>query len=210
MGYTYVIRSGDCLTSVAHEHGYFPGTIWQHPLNEELRDLRGDPNVLLPGDRLFLPDKDPKTSTIETGKRHRFVRRGIPARFRLQILNADKPRPGLTYKLTIDGSLVLEGKTDGAGVLDVPIPPGAHSGELYIEEDNATHTVRFAQLHPVSEDSGVRQRLKNLGYLRTASPSEDDLAAAVKMLQRRHGLEPTGALDEATAAALYSGHDHKT
>src|SRR5437868_4102041 len=118
----HVVAKGDCLSSVAFQNGYFPGTIWEHPTNDELRELRGDPNVLLAGDRLFLPDKDPKTTTCATGKRHRFVRRGVPARFRLQILNADKPRPNLKYKLTIDGSIELTGATSAEGLLDVPIP----------------------------------------------------------------------------------------
>ncbi len=209
MGRYHVIRDGECLSSVALHNGYFPGTIWGHPQNDALRELRGDPNVLAVGDRLFLPDKEPKTSTVPTGKRHRFVRRGVPARFRLQILNADKPRPGLAYRLTIDGSIVLEGKTDGAGVLDVPIPPDARSGVLFIEEDGASHRVSFGRLAPLVLADGARQRLRNLGYLRGAATSDDDMAAAVAMFQRKIGVDPTGVLDEATADALLSAHDEK-
>lgn len=205
----HVIQKGDCLSSVALQNGYFPGTLWEHPENDALREFRGDPNVLFAGDRLFLPDKEPKTTTCPTGKRHRFVRRGVPARFRLQILNADKPRPNLAYRLTIDGGLVLTGATSAEGVLDVPIPPDARRGTLYIEEDDATHELRFGGLDPAAEGSGVKQRLANLGYLRGGDPSEDDLAAAVAMFQRKAGLDPTGVLDEPTADKLLGSHDRK-
>ena len=205
----HVIEKGDCVSSVAVKNGYFPGTIWEHPENDALRERRGDPNVLLAGDRLFLPDKEPKTTTCATGKRHRFVRRGVPARFRLQILNADKPRPNLAYRLTIDGSLVLTGVTTGEGVLDVPIPPDARRGVLYLEEDDAEHALTFGGLDPASEDAGVNQRLKNLGYLRNGAPSDDDVAAAISMFQRKAGLDPTGVLDEPTADKLLAHHDHK-
>lgn len=205
----HVVAKGDCLSSVAFQNGYFPGTIWEHPQNEELRTLRGDPNVLLEGDRLFLPDKDPKTTACPTGKRHRFVRRGVPARFRLQVMNADKPRPNLKYKLTIDGKLELKGATDGDGVLDVPIPPDAHRGLLFIEEDGAEYELRFGGLSPLAADSGVRHRLANLGYLRSEDAPDGDLPAAITMFQRKHGLEPTGVLDEDTAAELQGAHDEK-
>src|SRR5690242_17148453 len=153
MPWYYTLRQGDCLSSVAFQNGYFPGTIWEHPNNDELRELRGDPNVLLPGDRLFLPDKDAKTTPCETGKRHRFVRRGVPARFRLQIANAGEPRPNLKYRLVIDGEIELTGTTNGDGVLDVPIPPDARHGVLTLEEDDTEYELSFGALTPVSEAS---------------------------------------------------------
>ena len=188
-----MIQKGDCLSSVALQNGYFPGTLWEHPENDALRELRGDPNVLFAGDRLFLPDKEPRADHHLPHRQAAPLRAaGLPARFRLQILNADKPRPNLAYRLTIDGGLVLTGSTSAEGVLDVPIPPDARRGTLYIEEDDATHELCFGGLDPAAEGSGVKQRLANLGYLRGRDPSEDDLAAAVAMFQRKAGLDPTG------------------
>lgn len=216
MGAHREVRKGECLSSIAFEHGYFPGTIWEAPENDALRELRGDPNVLREGDRLYLPDKEPKVTVCATGKKHRFTRRGVPARFRLQILNADKPRPNLAYKLTIDQTLVLTGSTNGEGLIDVPIPPDARRGVLYIEEDDAEHEVHFGGLDPMVDTAGstdpghgVRQRLANLGYLRSVDAPEDDLPAAVAMFQYKNGLDPTGVLDDPTADKLLSAHDMK-
>ena len=47
---------GDTTTKLAFEHGLFPDTLWNHPDNEDLRSKRDDPNVLYPGDKIFIPD----------------------------------------------------------------------------------------------------------------------------------------------------------
>jgi Putative peptidoglycan binding domain len=208
----HVIARGECLSSVAFRYGYFPGTIWEHPDNDAIRELRGDPNVLFEGDKLVLPDKEPKTTECATGKRHRFQRRGVPARFRLQLLNADKPRPNLAYKLTIDDRIELTGATSADGLIDVPIPPDARYGLLHLEEDDADFELYFGHLDPMDEGRGLRQRLANLGHLRADDPdsaSEDDVTAAIKSFQLHAKLDPTGELDNATSDKLYRGHDVK-
>lgn len=209
MARVHVIAEGECLSSVAFENGYFPGTIWERPENDALRELRGDPNVLLPGDRLFVPDKEPKTTACATGKTHRFTRRGVPARFRLQILNADKPRPNVAYRLLLDGTIELSGSTTAEGMIDVPIPPNARRGTLFLDEDGAEYELTFGGLAPITEERGVRERLINLGYLREGDASAADLGAALKLFQRRVDLDPTGDLDEVTAEKLLHGHDVK-
>ena len=207
---THVIEKGDCLSSVAYRHGYLPATIWQHPDNAKLRELRGDPNVLLAGDALVIPDRDPLEAACDTGKRHRFVRKAVPARFRLQLMNVDRPRAGVAYRLTIDDAAPLEGTTPADGVIDVPIPPDARRGRLHLVEDGADYELRFGELDPPGEGRGVRQRLTNLGYLRgddAESASAQQLAEALRMFQRRAGLPGTGEIDDATRQALVGAHD---
>ena len=46
MALVHTIQDGDCISSVAMRHGFFPGTLWNHPDNMELKKLRRDPNVL--------------------------------------------------------------------------------------------------------------------------------------------------------------------
>lgn len=88
----YEIAPGDCINSVALRHGFFPDTLWNHGSNAELKERRKDPNVLMTGDKLFIPDIKIKEVDKATEKRHRFRRKGVPAKLHLRFLKPkDKP-----------------------------------------------------------------------------------------------------------------------
>ena len=70
MGTDYEIQQGDCLASIARNSGLLWETIWNRPENSNLRTLRVDPNILFPGDILFIPDKDPQPVSGSTDARH--------------------------------------------------------------------------------------------------------------------------------------------
>ena len=58
MGTEYIVKSGDWLSKIAEEHGY---DSWQeiyfHDDNAAFRQLRPNPDLIFPGDRLILPDR---------------------------------------------------------------------------------------------------------------------------------------------------------
>src|SRR5256885_13399726 len=97
----YTAQLGDCVSSVAFEHGFFPDTVWQHGENRELKELRGDPYVLCEGDVIFVPDVRVKKVSLATGKQHTFKRKGVPEVLRIRFVDAEgKPRAGVKYRLT--------------------------------------------------------------------------------------------------------------
>jgi len=203
------VEKGECISSIAEMYGFFPKTIWEFEENSGLKELRKDPNILLAGDTVTIPDKRLKEVAVQTGERHKFKRKGVPARFRLKILNGDVPRNNIAFTLLIDEKLKLEGETDGDGILDVSIPPTAKKGVITLDDGKQKINVSFGHLDPATEDDGVRQRLFNLGLIKTSDAPDADLTAAVRMFQRIKKLKPTGVVDEKTKEQLIKAHDNK-
>ena len=198
---TYRVRQGECLNSIALAHGITWQKIWNHGDNSALRDRRRDPNVLLPGDELWIPEKSTRTEVGGTEARHRFVRLQVPSKLRLRLLEFEKPLVNVPYTLDVDGKAV-EGFTDQEGILECVIAPNAKTGLLRICQGSVVREVRveLGVLDPLNEPSGVVQRLGNLGY------SYADVTSAVRRFQADVGLKESGKLDDATRAALRDRH----
>ena len=90
------IRAGQCLTSIADARGLFWQTIWNHAGNAELKRLRKDPNILKPGDVVFVPDRQRKQEAGATEQRHRFRLKGVPVKLRLRLMKG--PAQTLTQR----------------------------------------------------------------------------------------------------------------
>lgn len=89
----YVVREGDCVASIACDHGHLWETLWNDPANAALKNARKDPNVLLAGDRLTVMPLRIKREARATDQRHRFRRKGGPAKFRLRLMEEKEPPP---------------------------------------------------------------------------------------------------------------------
>ena len=114
----YKVKQGDCISSIAYRYGFFPDTIWNDPKNSELKQKRQDPNVLAPGDLVYIPDKRIREVSGATEQRHRFRKKGVPEKLVVQFKNNDEARANEAYVLDIDGQLT-EGKTDGEGRVEM-------------------------------------------------------------------------------------------
>ncbi len=208
-GGNYVVKQGECIESIALAHGYLPDTLWNHPDNAQLKRERKDPSLLLPGDRVQVPDPRPKQEPGADGRKHRFHRKGLPSKLRVRILRDGEPRKNEPYTLNIDGRL-SQGSTDGDGVVEVPVPPNAQRGTLVVgqdEQDQQTFELRLSGLDPVESLTGVQQRLENLGYPCPASGALDEpTRAALGDFQRACDLEATGEPDQKTRDKLAAEH----
>lgn len=57
-GTPYVVKTGDSLSKIAEEHNIDRWQdIYRHRVNADFKTARTDPNVIQPGDRLFIPKK---------------------------------------------------------------------------------------------------------------------------------------------------------
>ena len=211
MSSEWIVQPGECLSVIAEESGLFWETIWNHARNKQLRIGGRSPTVLKPGDVVFVPDKRRGEESCETGRRHIFRIKGIPAFFRVRILDSeDKPRTGLPYTLDIDGS-VTNGTIPENGVVSKEIPPKAIKATLKVRdplEGEEVYEFHLGHLHPIGEMKGVQSRLKNLGYLEPdANGAMDDATeSAIAKFQAKNGLPATGEPDGPTRGALLAAH----
>lgn len=88
----YQAKSGDCVSSVAFNHGFFWETLWNHGSNSELKTKRKDPNILKEGDVVHIPDLTLKQESGATEQRHRFKLKGVPAKLKLKLTRPKPPK----------------------------------------------------------------------------------------------------------------------
>jgi hypothetical protein len=222
----YCVEQGECVQSIAFARRMHWKTIWDDPRNAILKQAR-DPNILLPGDRLHVPDPEPKTVDAETDRRHTYVVEGIWSRVHIRMVEwapapeqpdnepdggmmEAKPRAHVPYVLVIE-ERSFSGTTDADGWIDHVISPGARQGKLILEPGTSrayTLPLLLGGLDPMPAASGVCQRLANLGFGADTDlqPDSAEFQDAVQAFQTANGLEPSGVVDAETRAKLQELH----
>ncbi len=204
----YKVKQGDCLSSIALRYGLKWEKIWKHPKNSNLREKRKNPNVLFPGDLLFVPEKEEKQESAATEQKHRFKVKGVPSKLILVLKDEeDKPRTNVSYNLDIDGQL-FSGKTDGTGKLEHSIPPNAKKGKLMIEDGIEEYSLQLGTIDPITEIIGIQARLSNLGFYLGPMDGKmnPETIEAIKYFQTEHGLTANGEADQVTRDRLLDEH----
>jgi Putative peptidoglycan binding domain len=209
MSTDHVIEQGEHLSQLAKQYGFRDHlTIWDHPNNAELKEKRQNPNVLFPGDSVFIPDKEEKTLPLPTGQSHRFQLKGKPLMLRVVIRDFDhEPLANTKCTIQIDGK-EEELTTDDQGMISLPIPKNAEEGLLVYENPlfpfPLSIPIKIGHLDPVEEITGQRARLNNLGYSAEPLESEDEdkFTMAVQEFQCDHELTVDGVCGPETQAKL--------
>jgi N-acetylmuramoyl-L-alanine amidase len=207
------VIQGDCIESIAAEHGLEPDAIWAHANNASLREKRnGNSFALLPGDVLFVPDPSEKSVDVATDRSHTFVLKIPKTLLRIRFLDVDdQPREGLPYTLEIDG-VEFEGTTTADGDVEQQIRADARSGTLTLNPgqgaDEEVYTVELGHLDPIEETSGLQARLRHLGLYTGEVDGElgSRTRDAILAYQRAYGLSDTGEFDDETKSHLERQH----
>ncbi len=207
MSVPHTVKQGECLSSIAVKYGHLPDKIWDDSKHAKLKEKRKDPNVLYPGDVIFVPDKVEKEESGGTKQRHRFRKKGVPAKLRLQLMDDDEPRANENYILEIDGNQNL-GTTDGDGKLEHKIPPNAKDARLILCEGEEEYVLKLGNMDPSAEIFGAQARLNNLGFGcgKESGVINKETKTALQRFQEHHQLEVSGELDEATSNKLIKVH----
>ena len=204
VAFTYTVRQGDYLSKIAHEQGFSDWrTIYDHPDNEQFRELRPDPNVIFPGDELFIPDREPSDFELETGRRHLFRVRRVTNELHVVLRRPDgEVYADMPCELTV-GAETIPVTTSGDGQLDyAPLPPDVD--RIVVTFEGQSLTLLIGNLDPVETESGAQGRLRNLGYY-YGEPNgvhDDDTRDAVRRFQEDNDLEGDGELTSATTDKL--------
>lgn len=209
----YVIRQGDYLAKLAHRMGFDADAVWDHPANAALKQRR-DPNLLYPGELLYVPEASRTPAPISSNAANGYVAVVPKTTVRLIFEDADGPMVGEAYVVEGLGAPV-ESTTDGEGMVVLDLPVHVRECRVVFPRKGLAWPVKVGDMDPLDEPIGVRKRLRNLGYGGTmdedeaAGLSDESRAAADQMAilayQKRNGLAVTGELDEATRAALAAG-----
>jgi N-acetylmuramoyl-L-alanine amidase len=204
----YTVRPGDCMTSIATSHGHFWQTLWDAPENADLKTAREDPNVLLTGDKVFIPDLREKVESCAAESKHRFRKKGIPAMLRLRLLFGNQPRKDLKFTLAIN-EVETKGVTDAQGRIEVPLPPMAREGTLILHAKSGDErfVLDMGAVEPVDCVVGVQQRLLNLGFeVEITGEADAKTSLAVASFQGQQGLEPSGRINARLIESLERVH----
>jgi hypothetical protein len=210
---SHIVKQGDHLSGLAQQYGFRDyRTIWNHALNADLKKLRQNPNVLLPGDTVQIPDKTPKQESCPTSQINYFQIAGQRLYLHLALKDFDnQPLANTKCELQIEGkSTPLT--TDGDGRIKVPISPTATEATLFFKDPlvpfDLLVPIKIGHLDPVDEVSGQKARLSNLGYITRPLDEVDDtvFARSVQEFQCDGGLPVTGVCNAATQGKLKELH----
>jgi N-acetylmuramoyl-L-alanine amidase len=216
MSIEYVVKQGDCLSSISARFGFSSyRAVYDAPENAEFKRKRPNPNLIYPGDVLVIPDKEAKEIEVASGARYRFKLAVKPTWLRLEIKVDDPHR----YLLEV-GEASFRGKTDGTAPIEHQVDPLEHDGTIRLwpdgddapdepPDDAIRWSLQLGGLDPVDEVSGVQGRLSNLGYYDgPINGTVDDLTtAAIRWFQRDQGEDETGTIDDALRRKLSEAHD---
>ena len=214
----HTVDQGEYLANIAKAHEFRDWrTIYDHPQNAAFRKKRPNPNVIFPGDVLYIPDKNKKTVSKPTGAKHVFLVKR--AQLKLKMILKDhkgKALSGLAYTLEIGGKTYRD-KTDAQGAVEQSIPIDSSEGQLTLDDFGLQMPIKVGDLDPVQDAddetpvmSGIQARLNNLGFW---CGSVDGLfgpktKAALQAFQRKVlGREdPDGEPDSESRHRLLSEH----
>ena len=200
----YTVVQGDTLSKIAKTNKLANWRkIYDHPDNREFREKRPDPNLIFPGDELFVPEQEKKHVIANTKKKNKHRLKSQGTKLTVVLLDGNKnPLSEIDY--TFDaGNGAKNGKTDKKGKLSHRIPADAETVKLTYE--GRTVDLKVGQLDPISETEGVQARLQNLGYkVETidGDKESEEYKDAVKAFQREYDCAVDGIVGSETRGKL--------
>jgi hypothetical protein len=228
----HVVGTGESVLSIAAARGFTWKKVWNDAGNNALKQERDDPDILMAGDTLHIPDLEKREESRPTEARHKFkktveqakcvivlrrvtTKKGFQENATTDFWNyqdADPAPPddeavaNVPYSFYADGVLVEEGNTDGNGKLTVKLSPTAKGGRVIFNRGTRQEVVMdlgFREMDPISELTGVCKRLYNLGFPCPTDAKEVTVDVQMAIQAfQQNKLTVTGKVDDATRNKL--------
>lgn len=169
----YVVRQGDYLARLAYRLAFDANTVWADGKNASLRGYRDDPNILAPGDVLYVPDDGlagkPAATPVTTGTTNDFVASPPSITVKVRFLDEElRSQPCTVAELP--GRVDLQ--TDGDGILSLALPVDLDAATITFPGPGIDCVLLVGYLDPIATITGVQHRLQNLGYLDDSVPDD--------------------------------------
>jgi N-acetylmuramoyl-L-alanine amidase len=210
------VAQGERLATIAGQYDFACWqTVWNFKGNQALKDLRGDPNVLSPGDEVVIPTKLQRDAEVPGGTATYVVNRGAEVLRVCFPVGWDWDGDPVSYTAKPDtGGPDLTGPLDSEGWMEIALPPNTSQVDvaLWIDVPDSpivSYALRVGEIDPIDEVTGVQARLANLGYYDGAvdGDAKEVTAAAIAQFRREHGLPMGDQIDDDLRDALDSMHD---
>ena len=214
----YIVKQGDTLRSMALASGIADWkTIYDAAENAAFKQKcesgARDPNILFPGEEIFIPNREMKHDPAATDARHTF-RVPLPPKTKLSIvleLADGTAMADQAWTLVVAGQ-TYSGTTGEDGLVEAEIAADAQNGTLTFGD--RSFEIRIGYLNPLDQEiddegiSGAQARLANLGYaIKTIDGQlNEETRAALTDFQAANGLTESGEVDEETRKALAAAY----
>lgn len=205
-----IVRQGDCVASIAAAHGIGDiRRIMDHPDNRALFETEGRAGgILLPGDVLAIPMRRNEHQAAAGDTLEVLVQ--MPrTTLRIRLTGADdEALRNHRVLATLPGNPEpRELTTDDDGFVEVPVAPRAREVTLELPNLEQTLIVALGHMDPITEGSGLKKRLANLGFLAPhANATDDELADAVRRFRAARSLSEGTEVDDEVRDALVEVH----
>jgi hypothetical protein len=216
----YVVRSGEYLTGIALSFGTTVAAILSDPANAGLRTSRPNPEILAPGDVVYIPACERKWLRVKVGATNRFACSVPKVTVQVVLLGQDR-KPLANKSVTTVPPSDVPLTTDGSGLLTCAVAVTVKVLEAAIDGTTLRFRIRVGNLDPVDTDTGLASRLRHLGHggdedehimaREWLSGSSAELRAhaltrSIASFQRANGQEADGQADDSLRSSILSAH----
>jgi hypothetical protein len=217
----YVVRAGEYLTAIAYGRGLKPNDVWNDPDNADLKKLRVNPEMLAPGDVLYLPPVVRTWLPLQVGSTNQLVAK--PPKVELHVVLSDPAgQPYAGKAVHLDPQVAeVDPTTDGTGLLKVLVPVTVKVLTATIIDDGTTFQIRVGHLDPHDVVTGTVSRLRQLGYigderrllaldrpyLNGIDAVQSSLTRGIAAFQEDQGSDVDGACDDDVCDQICGAHD---